>query len=165
MNVFPLAVVLQHYLPDEIKDPALVWVIFECLFGTLTINSLSSQFKASHMRSRCSRLTLSTNSWYKSLIVLGLIPVTLAKSAWVHLASPSFVDSKILIIRRCSFRFKISFFDTFMCLLLFYSDFCYILPNYDIFRIRTRLMYEFSNYVNKQIPFRRLLFSLYFKLF
>ena len=47
---------------------------------------------------KCSKFTLSTNSWYNSLIVFGRMPVALAKSACVHLSSPSFVDSKILII-------------------------------------------------------------------
>lgn len=129
MNVFSLVIVLQHYLPCEIVDPAFVWVTLGCSSGTLTISSSSSQSNASHMRSRCSRFTLSTNSWYNSLIVLGLIPVALAKSAWVHLTSPSFVDSKIRIIRCRPFRYKITLFDTFVFFLLFYSVFCYILSD------------------------------------
>ena len=124
---------LQHYLSDddEIREPFLVCRTFGLSSGTRTINSSSLQSRASQMRSKCSRLTLSTNSWYNSLIVFGRMPVALAKSDCVHLSSPSLVDSKILIIRRRSFRYKISFFDTLMCLLLFYSGLSYILSYTD----------------------------------
>jgi hypothetical protein len=77
--------------------------------------------------------------------VLGLIPVALAKSACVHLTSPSLVDSKILIIHRRSFRYKITFFDTFMCLLLFYSGFSYILSKHDIGATKASLLAELIN--------------------
>lgn len=123
--------VLQHYLPDEIMVPLFVWVIFGVLSGTRTINSLSSQFRASQIRSKCSRLTLSTNSWYNSFIVFGRIPVALARSACVHLISPSFVDSKILIIRCCSFRYKITPNSIFLGHLLFYSEIRAILSKTD----------------------------------
>ena len=53
---------------------------------------------ASQIKSRCSRLTRLASSWYSSLIVVGLMPVTLASSACVQRISPSFLDSKILII-------------------------------------------------------------------
>ena len=91
---------LQHYLSldGETKEPFLVCMTFGCSSGTHTINSSSLQFRASQIRFKCSRFTLSTNSWYNSLIVFGRISVALAKSACVHLSSPSFVDSKILII-------------------------------------------------------------------
>ena len=112
MNVFFITVVLQHYLSnDEIREPFLVCITLGLSLGTLTINSSSRQSRASHMRSKCSKLTLSTNSWYNSLIVFGRIPVALAKSACVHLISPSLIDNKILIIRRRSFRYKITHFD------------------------------------------------------
>ena len=128
-----MTAVLQHYLSDvdEIREPFLVCRTFGLPSGTRTINSSSLQSRASQMRSKCSRFTLSTNSWYNSLIVFGRMPVALAKSACVHLSSPSLVDSKILIIRRRSFRYKISFFDTLMCLLLFYSGLSYILSYTD----------------------------------
>lgn len=126
---FLKTVVLQHYLSDEIREPVLVCSILGFSSGTRIINSSSSQFRASQMRSKCSKFTLSTNSWYNSLIVFGRMPVALANSACVHLSSPSFVDSKILIIRRRSFRYKISLFDTLMYLLLFYSGFCYTLSD------------------------------------
>ena len=122
-----MTAVLQHYLSDddEIREPFLVCRTFGLSSGTRTINSSSLQPRASQMRSKCSRFTLSTNSWYNSLIVFGRMPVARAKSACVHLSSPSLVDSKILIIRCCSFRYKISFFDTPVCLLIFYSGFRY----------------------------------------
>lgn len=132
MNVF-LTSVLQHYLPDgKIREPFLVCTILGSSSGTRTINSSSLQLRASHIRSNCSRLTLSHISWYKSLIVLGRMPVTLARSACVHLISPSLVDNKILIIRRRSFHYKITFFNTLLCYLLFYSGSCYIIPYFDI---------------------------------
>lgn len=132
MNVFFMTAVLQHYLSDgEIREPFLVCTILDFLSGTRTINSSSLQWRASHIRSNCSKLTLSVISWYKSLIVFGRMPVTLARSACVHLSSPSFVDNKILIIRRCSFRYKIAHIFIFMYHLLFYSGFCYILSNYN----------------------------------
>jgi hypothetical protein len=128
-----VAEALQHYLPiDEIRAPFFVCTIFGCLFGTHTISSSSSQFKASQIRSKCSKFTLSAISWYNSPIVLGRIPVALAKSACVHLASPSFIDSKILIICRCSFRCNITLLDKILFLLLFYSGLRYILTDYDI---------------------------------
>lgn len=128
-----MTVVLQHYLSDgEMREPFLVCTILGFSSGTRTINSPSLQWRASHIRSSCSRLTLSVISWYKSLIVFGRMPVALARSACVHLSSPSFVDNKILIIRRCSFRYKIAHLFIFMYHLLFYSGFCYILSNYNI---------------------------------
>ena len=103
--------VLQHYLwlDDEIREPFFVCTTLGSESGTLLINSSSWQSKASQIKSRCSRLTLPANSWYKSLIVFGQMPVALAKSACVHLISPSFADSKILIIRHRSFHYKITF--------------------------------------------------------
>ena len=53
---------------------------------------------ASQIKSRCSRLTRLASSWYSSLIVVGLMPVTLASSACVQRISLNFLDSKILII-------------------------------------------------------------------
>lgn len=105
-----LTAVLQHYLSknDEIRKPFRVCITLGFSLGILTIRSLSSQSRASQIRSKCSKFTLSTNSWYNSPIVLGRMPVALAKSACVHLISPSLVDSKILIIRHCSFRYKIA---------------------------------------------------------
>ena len=78
MNVFFDSNVAALSINYEIIEPFLVCTILGVLFGTLTINSSSSQFKASQIRSNCSKLTLSANSWYNSLIVLGLIPVALA---------------------------------------------------------------------------------------
>ena len=119
-----LAIVLQHYFCNgRIREPFLVCTTLGFLSGSLTIRSSSLQFRASHMRSRCSKLTLSANSWYNSLIVFGRIPVALARSACVHLISPSLVDNKILITRHRSFRYKISQSSTYMCILLFYSGF------------------------------------------
>lgn len=68
------------------------------LLGIRTKISLISQSNASHIKSKCSKFILSAISWYRSLIVDGLIPVFRARSACVHLSSPSLVDSKILII-------------------------------------------------------------------
>lgn len=137
MNAFFMTVVLQHYLPiDEIRQPFLVCKILGLSSGTRIINSLSSQSRASQIRSRCSRFTLSTNSWYNSLIVFGRMPVALAKSACVHLSSPSFVDSKILIIHHCSFRYKIALFDmcVWHCYFIADSDkfYCLALTNANI---------------------------------
>ena len=128
-----MTAVLQHYpsVDDEIREPFLVCSTLGLSSGTRTINSSSLQFRASHIRSKCFKFTLSTNSWYNSLIVFGRMPVALAKSACVHLSSPSLVDSKILIIHCRSFPYKIPFFNTSMCLLLFYSGLGYILSNYD----------------------------------
>lgn len=130
MNVFFMTSVLQHYLSDgEIREPFLVCTMLGVSSGTYTISSSSLQFRASQIRLKCLRFTLSANPWYNSLIVLGRIPVTLARSACVHLSSPSFVDNKIFIIRRRSFRYKITHSYIFMFHLLFYSGFCYILSN------------------------------------
>ncbi len=123
--------VLQHYLSDgEIREPFRVCIILGFSSGTYSISSSSLQFRASHIRLKCLKFTLSANPWYNSLIVLGRIPVALARSACVHLISPSFVDNKIFIIRRRSFRYKISHYYTFMSHLLFYSVFRYILSAY-----------------------------------
>lgn len=67
-------------------------------FGTRTIKSVNSQPSTSQILSSCSRLTRVATSWYNSLIVLGHMPVLRARSACVHLSSPSRVDSNILII-------------------------------------------------------------------
>ena len=124
--------VLQHYLSDcEIREPFLVCTMLWFSSGTYSISSSSLQFKASQMRLICLRFTLSANPWYNSPIVLGRMPVTLARSACVHLSSPSFLDNKIFIMRRRSFRYKIALFDTFLCHLLFYSGLCYILSYSD----------------------------------
>ena len=62
-----------------------------------------SQSSALHIWSSCSRLTRSVISWYRSLIVEALIPVSRTRSACVHFLSPRRVDSKILIIEPISF--------------------------------------------------------------
>lgn len=114
---------LQHYLSvDEFREPFLVCMIFGFSSGTRTINSFSSHPRASQIRSKCSKLTLSVNSWYNSLIVFGLIPVALAKSACVHLHSPSLVDNKILIIRCRSFHYKITPSDKIVCKSYFIAE-------------------------------------------
>ena len=124
--------VLQHYLSDgEIREPFLVCTMLGVSSGTYYISSSSLQFRASQIRLKCLRFTLSANPWYNSLIVFGRMPVTLARSACVHLSSPSFVDNKIFIMRRRSFRYKIALFGTFLCHLLFYSGLCYILSYSD----------------------------------
>lgn len=63
-----------------VDDPVRV-LVCGSLFGSLTISSSSSQPSASHIRSRCSRFTLSAISWYRSLMVDGLMPVARARSA------------------------------------------------------------------------------------
>lgn len=78
--------------------PCRVWQTFALSSGTRTISSSSSQSRASHIKSKCSRFTLSASSWYNSLIVFARMPVRLERSACVNLSSPSFFDSKILII-------------------------------------------------------------------
>ncbi len=57
-----------------------------------------SQPKTSQILSRCSRLTRSAISWYRSLMVLARMPVRLARSACVHFLSPRSVDNRILIM-------------------------------------------------------------------
>lgn len=122
---------LQRYVtPDSRKQFA--FFVFEPLSGDRTISSSRLQCRASQILSRCSRFTLSTNSWYNSLIVFGRMPVALAKSACVIFRSPSLVDSKILIIRHCSLRYKITSIVQFVVLLLFYSEISYILSNSDM---------------------------------
>lgn len=99
--------------------------MLDSLFGIRTINSSSSQSSASHIRSRCSRFTRSASSWYNSLIVFGRIPVARARSACVSLSSPSFFDSKIFIIRHCSFRFNLPYNGNLRRKLLDYIVLCY----------------------------------------
>lgn len=74
-----------------------------CSFGTRTIKSVKSQPSTSQILSSCSRLTRVVTSWYNSLIVLGRMPVLRARSACVHLSSPSRVDSNILNYKPVSF--------------------------------------------------------------
>lgn len=94
-----------------LDEPLMVCTILASVFGSLTINSSSEQSSASQIRSRWSKFTLSTISWYNSLIVVGRMPVFLARSACVHFRSPNREESKILIIRHCSFRYNLPFFD------------------------------------------------------
>lgn len=119
---FPLMPALQRYVASGSRK-SFAYFALELPSGTLTISSSSSQFRASQIISRCSRFTLSTNSWYNSLIVLGRMPVALARSACVIFRSPSLVDSKILIIRHCSFRYKITPIGLSVGVLLFYNAF------------------------------------------
>lgn len=80
-----------------------------CYYRAIQIGDVSkvvpidnSQSRASQIKSRCSRLTRSISSWYISLMVDGRMPVLRARSACVQRNSPSFLDSKILIIVRAA---------------------------------------------------------------
>ncbi len=77
--------------------PVRLTVIF-ILLGMYSSMSVISQSRASQIKSKCSRFIRSHKQLYISLIVLGRIFVARARSAWLHLSSPSLVDSLILII-------------------------------------------------------------------
>lgn len=122
-NVFFLGASVAALIAPSQRN---TFAYFALLSGIRTISSSSVQFNTPQIRSRCSRLTLSTNSWYNSLIVFGRIPVIRARSACVIFRSPSLVDNKILIIRHCSFHYKITPIKNLWC-------FCYFIADYVIF--------------------------------
>lgn len=96
---------LRHGMPIELVSMMLghEQISTTQIFSSRTRISLMSQSSALHIWSSCSRLTRSVISWYRSLIVEALIPVSRTRSACVHFLSPRRVDSKILIIEPISF--------------------------------------------------------------